>query len=48
MEVFWGAIHECNMEAWRSIEPFRSRLWNKNENRAWRMDLVDISYGLEK
>ena len=29
-EVFWDAIPECNMEASRSIEPFHSRLWNKN------------------
>ena len=29
-----------------SIGPFNSRLWNKNENRAWRMDLGDISYVL--
>ena len=35
-----------NMEVSRSIDPFNSRLWNKNENQAWRMDLGDISYGL--
>ena len=44
--MFWDATPECNMEASRSIEPFHSRLCNKNENRAWRMDLGDISYGL--
>ena len=27
-----------------SIEPFNSKLWNKNENRAWRMDLDDSGY----
>ena len=27
-------------------EPFNSRLWNKNENRAWIMDIGDISHGL--
>ena len=43
--VFWDAIHECNMEASSSIEPFHSRLWNKNENRAWIMDIGDMSYG---
>ena len=42
--MFWDAIPECNMESSRSIEPFHSRLWNKNENRAWIMDLGDISY----
>ena len=31
-EVFWDAIHECNMEASRSIETFHSRLWNKKRN----------------
>ena len=46
VEVFWGAIPEYNMEASRSIEPFNSRLWNKNYNQAWRMDLFDIRYGL--
>ena len=30
-----------------SIEPFNSRLWNKNQNLHCRMDLGDISYGLE-
>ena len=41
-------LHETrrSMEASRSIEYFNSRLWNKNDNRAWRMDLSDISYGL--
>ena len=29
-----------------SIETFSSRLWNKNDNRAWRMDIGGISYGL--
>ena len=29
-----------------SIEHFNSSLWNKNDNRYWRMDLGDISYGL--
>ena len=29
-----------------SIGPFNSRLWNKNDNRAWIMDLGDISYVL--
>ena len=24
----------------------RRRLWNKNENRSWRMDIGDINYGL--
>ena len=33
-EVFWDAIPECNMEASRSIEPFHSMLWNKDENQA--------------
>ena len=42
-EVFWYAIPECNMEASRSIDPFNSSLLNKNENRAWRMDICDIS-----
>ena len=28
------------------IETFNSKLWNKNENRAWRMYIGDISYGL--
>ena len=45
-EVFWGAIPECNMEASRSIEPFNSRLWNKNGNRSWIMDLGNIIYRL--
>ena len=45
-EVFWGAIPECNMQASRSIEPFHSRLRNKNENQALRMDIGDISYVL--
>ena len=45
-KVFWDAIPEYNMEASRYIEPFHSRLWNKNENRDWRMDLGDIRYGL--
>ena len=44
--MFWGAIPDCNMEASRSIEPFNSRLWNKNKNRACRMDLGGIRYGL--
>ena len=44
--MFWDAIHECNMEASRSIESFNSSCWNKNYNRAWRIDLDDISYGL--
>ena len=44
VKLFWDAIPECNMEASRSIESFNSRLWNKNENRAWRMDLGAISY----
>ena len=35
----------CTKES-LSIEPFHSKLWNKNENRSWRMDLGDISYGL--
>ena len=29
-----------------SIQPFISRLWNKNENLAWRMYIGDVSYGL--
>ena len=29
-----------------SIEPFNSRLCNKNYNQAWRMCFGDISYGL--
>ena len=28
------------------IEHFNSRWWNKHENQYWRMDLVNISYGL--
>ena len=34
------------MEASRSIKPFNSRLWNKNDNQYWIMDISDISYGL--
>ena len=30
------------------FEPFNSLMWNKNENRAWRMNIGDISYGLGK
>ena len=44
-EVFWDTMPEFNMEASRSIKPFNSRLWNKNENESWRIDLGDISYG---
>ena len=29
-----------------SILPFDSRLWNKNDNQAWIMDLGDNRYGL--
>ena len=45
LELFWDEIPEFNMEASRSIRTFNSRLWNKNENQDWRMDLGDIRYG---
>ena len=32
------------MEVSRSIDPFNSRLWNKNENQTWIMNIGDISY----
>ena len=44
--MVWDTIPECNMEASMSIEPFNSRLWNKNKNQAWIMDLGDISHVL--
>ena len=45
-EVFWDEMPECNMDASIYIEPFISRLWNKNENLGWRMYIGDISYRL--
>ena len=41
-------LHETrrSMEAWRSIEYFNSRLWNKNDNRDFIKDIGDIIYGL--
>ena len=46
-EILWDADPEVNYLSGKSIAEFNPKLWNKDKEGAWCMDLGKTDYGLK-